>query len=185
MTSSESSDGKDRGKSSDKLKRKRRAGGRPAYQRTDADEAIVRAMAIYGVSRQEIAFQLKIDPKTLTKNYDFTIRTARTALGGRAVANICKAMSSSNEYVSFNASKFYLERCGKNLGWSPKPDHPEPPDPFAGLDLSRLSTKQFDMLTEILTAAGAKFEALDQDDEALARKPPLLAPVKKGPDKID
>jgi hypothetical protein len=48
-------------------------------------------MAAFGSSRQDIAFYLRIDPKTLTKHYDRTIRIARMMLGGRAVANVGKA----------------------------------------------------------------------------------------------
>lgn len=131
------------------------AGGRPSYQPNSEHEGNVRALAATGVSKEEIAKFLKMDPKTLSKYYGDVIETSQLALLAKATTTLVKGMHSLDEDRAISASKFVLSTKGRAYGWSTNSSEPAP-HPLDDMDLKKLTNDEVMELIRILEKSGVK-----------------------------
>lgn len=91
-------------------------GGRPAYEPTDKERAMVKLLVAAGVVQARIAEALGTSEPTLRKHFHQEILLGKTEIDAKAVNALVRAMD-SNQPHSVTASKFWCER---RMGWTEK-----------------------------------------------------------------
>ena len=84
---------------------------RAAYQPTDKDREIVKAMASYGISQEDIGNVIGVSHTTLRKYFESEIATAAIQANAK-VAETCYAMAVSGQHPA--ATFFWLKT---RAGW--------------------------------------------------------------------
>ena len=84
---------------------------RAAYQPTDKDREIVKAMASYGISQEDIGNVIGVSHTTLRKYFESEIATAAIQANAK-VADTCYAMAVSGQHPA--ATFFWLKT---RAGW--------------------------------------------------------------------
>lgn len=98
-------------------KKRAHAGGKPEHVPTQDSQKLVSALVGFGVTQDEIAAYVEIDPKTLRKHYARELATGKT----RANAAVARRLfSAAVEEGSVAAMIFWLK---VQAGWSEKVQH--------------------------------------------------------------
>lgn len=150
-------------------------GGRPPFKVTTENANMVKALAMFGMAHQKIAEALDVSINTLTKHFAVELREARPHLIAKSMGVVYNALADKDTGHKLAAAKFVLSTQGKELGWTTKIELSLRRDLFAGLDFSRLATKDLDELHRILVKAGAPIEQSDIPQAAVPKR--LSAPA--------
>lgn len=136
-------------------------GGRPTFKVTAENSNMVKALAMFGMAHHRIAEALDISLNTLTKHFSVELREARPHLIAKSMGVVYNALTDKDTGHKLTAAKFVLGTQGKELGWTTRIEMSLRRDLFAGLDFSRLASKDLDELHRILVKAGAPIEQSD------------------------
>lgn len=123
-------------------------GGRPAFQATEEQRGAVRALAIFGLPRIDIAKYIDIDVDTLEKYFMTDLVKARPSL----MALAAKGLGSHLRKGEWKAIRFMLETQGRGLGWVSRKELTGPngaPIPVLQLDAEKLKGMETDELAAL------------------------------------